>query len=122
MVHDDEKVLIAAAAEGDDDAFGEIVERYQKPVYNLGYRLLGNHGDAEDASQEAFMKAFKGLKKYDPPVAQFLPQLGRFPELALKSLLFRWFQVALVNRPMIKLARLHFDLLQVLAVRQSKLP
>ncbi len=66
MVHDDERALIAAAAEGDDDAFGEIVERYQKPVYNLCYRLLGNHGDAEDASQEAFMKAYKGLKKYDP--------------------------------------------------------
>lgn len=66
MVHDDERALITAAAEGDDDAFGEIVERYQKPVYNLCYRLLGNHGDAEDASQEAFMKAYKGLKKYDP--------------------------------------------------------
>jgi RNA polymerase sigma-70 factor (ECF subfamily) len=66
MVHDDEKALITAAADGDDDAFGEIVERYQKPVFNLCYRLLGNRGDAEDASQEAFMKAYKGLKKYDP--------------------------------------------------------
>ena len=66
MVRDNDKVLIIAAAEGDDDAFSEIVERYQRPVYNLCYRLLGNHGDAEDASQEAFMKAYKGLKKYDP--------------------------------------------------------
>ena len=66
MVRDDDKDLITAAAEGDDDAFSEIVERYQRPVYNLCYRLLGNHGDAEDASQEAFMKAYKGLKKYDP--------------------------------------------------------
>jgi len=66
MVRDDETALITAAAEGDGDAFGEIVERYHKPVYNLCYRLLGNHGDAEDASQEAFMKAYKGLKKYDP--------------------------------------------------------
>jgi len=66
MVHDDEKGLMAAAAEGDDEAFSEIVERYQKPVYNLCYRLLANHGDAEDASQESFMKAYRGLKKYDP--------------------------------------------------------
>ncbi len=66
MVHDDERALITAAAEGDDDAFSEIVERYQKPVYNLCFRLLQNHGDAEDASQEAFMKAYRGLKKYDP--------------------------------------------------------
>ena len=66
MARDDERVQIAAAANGDDDAFSEIVERYQKPVYNLCCRLLGNPGDAEDASQEAFMKAYRGLKKYDP--------------------------------------------------------
>ncbi len=66
MVPDEERALIAAAAEGDDDAFTQIVERYQKPVYNLCYRLLQNHGDAEDASQEAFMKAYGALSKYDP--------------------------------------------------------
>ncbi|MCZ6530597.1 MAG: sigma-70 family RNA polymerase sigma factor [Chloroflexi bacterium] len=65
MAGDDEKALINAAVNGDDDAFTKIVERYQKPVYNLCYRLLGNHGDAEDASQEAFMKAYRGLGKYD---------------------------------------------------------
>jgi RNA polymerase sigma-70 factor (ECF subfamily) len=66
MVREDDSALITAAVEGDDDAFSEIVERYQKPVYNLCYRLLGNHGDAEDASQEAFMKTYRGLKNYDP--------------------------------------------------------
>lgn len=65
MVSEDESSLIRAAAQGDDEAFGEILERYQKPVYNLCFRLLGNRGDAEDASQEAFMKAYRGLKKYD---------------------------------------------------------
>ena len=66
MVREDERALITAAADGDDDAFTEIVEQYQKPVYNLCYRLLQDRGDAEDASQEAFMKAYRGLKKYDP--------------------------------------------------------
>ncbi|MCH8877772.1 MAG: RNA polymerase sigma factor [Chloroflexi bacterium] len=66
MVPDDERALITAAAGGDDDAFAEIVERYQKPLYNLCYRLLGSHGDAEDASQETFMKAYRALSKYDP--------------------------------------------------------
>ncbi|MEE9216742.1 MAG: RNA polymerase sigma factor [Anaerolineales bacterium] len=66
MVGEDERALITAAADGDDDAFTEIVEQYQKPVYNLCYRLLQDRGDAEDASQEAFMKAYRGLKKYDP--------------------------------------------------------
>ncbi len=66
MVGEDERALITAAADGDDDAFTEIVEQYQKPVYNLCYRLLQDRGDAEDTSQEAFMKAYRGLKKYDP--------------------------------------------------------
>jgi len=66
MVPDDERALITAAAGGDDDAFTEIVQRYQKPLFDLCYRLLGNHGDAEDASQETFMKAYKALSKYDP--------------------------------------------------------
>ncbi len=65
MVREDEIALITAAADGDDDAFTEIVEQYQKPVYNLCYRLLQDRGDAEDASQEAFMKAYRGLGKYD---------------------------------------------------------
>ncbi len=65
MLGDDERALIKAAAAGDDDAFTKIVERYQVPVYNLCYRLLGSHGDAEDASQEVFMKAHRGLGKYD---------------------------------------------------------
>ena len=63
---DDEREWIAAAKAGDADAFGQLVERYQRPVYNLCYRMLGNHGDAEDASQEAFMKAYRALSNYDP--------------------------------------------------------
>ena len=66
MDPDDEREWITAAKEGDADAFGQLVERYQTPVYNLCYRMLGNHGDAEDASQEAFMKAYRALSDYDP--------------------------------------------------------
>ncbi len=43
---------VEAAAEGDQEAFRRIVERYQGMVYTMAYNLLGNHVDAEDASQE----------------------------------------------------------------------
>lgn len=66
MDPDDIREWIAAAKQGDDEAFSHLVEEYQKPVYNVCYRMLGNHGDAEDAAQEAFMKAYRGLSRYDP--------------------------------------------------------
>jgi RNA polymerase sigma-70 factor (ECF subfamily) len=57
---------IRAARSGDAPAFGRLVEAYQRPVYNLAYRMLGNPSDAEDAAQEAFLKAFRALSSYDP--------------------------------------------------------
>lgn len=53
------------AQQGDDYAFSRIVETYQKPVYSLCYRMLGNAEDAEDAAQETFLRAYKSIKKYD---------------------------------------------------------
>jgi RNA polymerase sigma-70 factor (ECF subfamily) len=57
---------LVQAADGDEAAFAKIVETYQKPVYNLCYRMLGNAGDAEDAAQEAFIRAYKYMHRYDP--------------------------------------------------------
>ncbi len=57
---------VAAAIEGDQDAFAEIVYSFQDSVYNLCYRLLGERTEAEDASQEAFLKAYAHLRRYDP--------------------------------------------------------
>lgn len=52
---------------GDDEAFGYLVEQYQKPVYNLCYRMLGNDPQAaEDAAQETFWRAYQAIKRYDP--------------------------------------------------------
>lgn len=50
----------------DPDNFTEIVEQYQKPVYNLCARMLGDADEAEDAAQETFWKAYKNIKSYDP--------------------------------------------------------
>jgi len=65
-VDNNESEWLERAIEGDDFAFTQLIEIYQKPVYNLCYRMLGNAGDAEDAGQEAFLRAYKSLDRYDP--------------------------------------------------------
>ena len=60
----EELELIKRAAGGDDTAFEQLVNQYQKPVYNLACRMCGNADDAFDLSQEAFLNAWKGLKGF----------------------------------------------------------
>jgi RNA polymerase sigma-70 factor, ECF subfamily len=64
-VKENESEWLVRAQKGDDEAFARLVELYQKPVYNLCYRMLGNPGEAEDAAQEAFLRAYKNLRRYD---------------------------------------------------------
>jgi RNA polymerase sigma-70 factor (ECF subfamily) len=61
----DEMTWIIQAQHGDDDSFTNLVETYQKPVYNLCYRMLGEMEAAEDAAQETFLKAYQNLTRYD---------------------------------------------------------
>jgi len=61
----EEQLLIARAQQGDHTAFAQLVEQYQRPVYNLAYRMLGNAQDAEDAAQETFLRVYKQFKRYD---------------------------------------------------------
>jgi RNA polymerase sigma-70 factor (ECF subfamily) len=64
-VQEDESIWLERAQSGDPEAFTYIVEAYQTPVYNLCYRMLNNAGDAEDAAQETFLRAYKSMKRYD---------------------------------------------------------
>jgi RNA polymerase sigma-70 factor (ECF subfamily) len=57
---------IRNARDGDTAAFARLVDAYQNHVYNLTYRMLGERMAAEDAAQEAFLRAFKNLHRYDP--------------------------------------------------------
>jgi RNA polymerase sigma-70 factor (ECF subfamily) len=57
--------LALSAARGDADAFGELVRRYQTPVFNVCYRLMGERAEAEDMAQEAFLRAYERLGSYD---------------------------------------------------------
>jgi len=60
-----ENAWLEQAIQGNMDAFTELVETYQRPVFNLCYRMLGDAQEAEDAAQETFWRAYQGIKKYD---------------------------------------------------------
>ncbi|MEZ4518510.1 MAG: sigma-70 family RNA polymerase sigma factor [Chloroflexota bacterium] len=62
----EEQVWLEQARQGDKFAFGKLIEAYQAPVYNLAYRMLSNAGEAEEAAQEAFIRAWTRLDSYDP--------------------------------------------------------
>ena len=57
----DEQELIIRAQRGETEAFRDLVERSKINVYRLAFDLTGNHHDAEDVSQEVFVKAHRGL-------------------------------------------------------------
>ena len=61
-----EQGWVEAARRGDKQAFSQLVQAYQRPVYNLTYRMLGNSEEAEDAAQETFLRAYARLSQYDP--------------------------------------------------------
>jgi RNA polymerase sigma-70 factor (ECF subfamily) len=61
-----EERLIAAARTGDHEAYAELVERYQAAIYRLALRILRTPADAEDAVQEAFVRAYIHLDTYNP--------------------------------------------------------
>ncbi|MEZ4734732.1 MAG: sigma-70 family RNA polymerase sigma factor [Caldilineaceae bacterium] len=60
-----EEVWIREAQAGNKQAFSRLVEAYQRPVYNLTYRMLGSPEEAEDAAQETFLRAYSRLDQYD---------------------------------------------------------
>ena len=56
--------LVAASRAGERDAFGILVERHRRHVYQLCYRFVGNHEDASDLAQDVFIRAFRSLKTF----------------------------------------------------------
>jgi RNA polymerase sigma-70 factor (ECF subfamily) len=61
----DEDPDLDRARNGDREAFGRLVRRHQRRVYAAALHILGNHSDADDATQETFVRAFRGLPTFD---------------------------------------------------------
>ncbi len=60
----DEQLLIQDALDGNLNAFNNLILHYQDMAYNVAYRIMGEHGAADDAAQEAFISAYEKLEQY----------------------------------------------------------
>ena len=61
----DEVAIIKACQQGSEEAFRELVERYQRRTYWIAYNMLGNYDLASDISQEAFLRVYKAIGRFD---------------------------------------------------------
>lgn len=71
--------LAKAAAEGNDDAFSEIVRIFEKPIYNMAMQTLRNREDALDLSQDVFLKLWRALPSFrgECSVASFVMKIAK---------------------------------------------
>ena len=56
--------LVRRFQDGDEGAFDQLVEAHRREIYRLAYRLLGNHADADDVAQEAFLRIYRSLGRF----------------------------------------------------------
>lgn len=61
---ENEKLLLERAKKGEVEAFELLIERYQKKVFNIALKMLGNYDDASELAQEAFIKIYKSIKGF----------------------------------------------------------
>lgn len=64
MFRADDRFLVEQACSGNREAFRALVERYQRHAYRVAYRFLRNHPDAEDITQEAFIRVYQNIKNF----------------------------------------------------------
>lgn len=74
---ENDQILIDRFTSGDTNAFQELVERHKKKVYYLAYDIAGDHHEAEDISQEVFIKVFRSLNTFrrDAKMSSWLYQI-----------------------------------------------
>lgn len=60
-----DEILIKKYLQGDEKSLEILIQRYLKPIYSFIYRFIGNKQDAEDVTQEVFVKAWRNFKKFD---------------------------------------------------------
>lgn len=64
-------MLVARLVQGDETAFEQLVTCYERPMFNVAYRMLGSLSEAADVTQTVFMKVFEHLHEYDPKYRLF---------------------------------------------------
>lgn len=73
-----EAELVKRILSGEKQLFAQLIEQYQRPIYNLAYRMVGHRDDAMDLAQETFLRAFKGIHTYnlERPFAPWLYRIA----------------------------------------------
>ena len=66
LLHSADKDLVVFARSGSEQAYRELLERYQRPVFSLVYRMVRDRETAEDLAQETFVKVFNNIESYNP--------------------------------------------------------
>ena len=66
MSMDRDIALLNDCKRGDRKALDSLVRRYERPVYNAGYRMLGNPDEAADVTQTVFLKVFENIDQFNP--------------------------------------------------------
>src|SRR5881227_4129595 len=64
VTEQDEAQFVAASKQGDQDAFAQLVQRYQRRIFNLVYRMLQQYEEATEITQETFLAAWQGLPSF----------------------------------------------------------
>jgi RNA polymerase sigma-70 factor (ECF subfamily) len=64
-MHESDRTAVARASDGDSESFRSLVERHSRYVFSVAYRLTGSVEDAEDVVQNAFLKAYKQLSRFE---------------------------------------------------------
>jgi RNA polymerase sigma-70 factor, ECF subfamily len=64
MTADEDIKYVVLCQKGDTEAFDVLVERHQKKMLNIAYRMMGDYDEACDVTQEAFLSAYKSIKKF----------------------------------------------------------
>lgn len=72
----EDNVLIAQSQQGDMMAFEQLIQKYERKIYTIAYKYMGNHEDANDLAQEAFIKAYQAIGTFRADAA-FSTWLGR---------------------------------------------
>ena len=65
VIRDGEAALVAAAKDGDREAYSELVRRYERKIFRLAQNITRNPEDAEDVMQDAFLKAYEHLDSFN---------------------------------------------------------
>ena len=92
--------LVRRCLAGDERAYRELIERYERQVYSVAMRMVRVAEDAEDLTQETFIRMFKALDRYDPARPRAPPASWQSTSrvgLPRESRISRAFKVVMVN-------------------------